>query len=260
VQYYNDPDIDRQKEIDFCFKHNLQNKWVKSVIHFQEPNTIIPDWLEKHPKFVCVESCPDRLTFKRAFEYAIEHLRDEFVCISNADIFVHHQSKWDHLHQFLTKNPTAVAALSRHEYDGKSVYKDPTLQKFYYANSQDVWIFIPNNMKPIDDIDFPIGILGCDNAFAYRLVKHGYRPYNFANEYVIIHYDVCRGKNGSNDVQFQNARKPRTDEPEKRGYYLLPEYNRMNLTDVLSEYKVTKEEQYKIICDIITSRLKICNQ
>jgi hypothetical protein len=262
VQYYNDSDADRQKEIDFCFKQNLQNKWVKSVVHFQEPQTVLPAWLEKHPKFVRVDSpSPDRLTFKRAFEYAAEHLQDELVCVTNADIFMHHQSKWDRLHQFLTKNPTAVAALSRHEYDGRSVFKDNTLQKMYYAHSQDAWLFLPSNMKtPMEDTDFPIGILGCDNAIAHRLVTHGYRPYNLANEYVVIHYDVCRGKNGSNDVQFQNARKPRTDAPEKRGYYLLPEYDRLNLVDVIAQFKLTKEEQYKYICDIMSNKLKINNQ
>lgn len=258
AQYYNDPDPDRQKEIEFCFKHNLQNKWVKQVVHFQEPHTIIPKWLDTHPKFIRVD-VERRLTFKMALEYAINYLQTEMVCISNADIFVHHQSIWSRLYTYLSTNPKALAALSRHEYNGTSVFKDPVLQKFHYAHSQDAWVFLPCNMKPIEDIDFDIGILGCDNAFAHRLVTNGYRPYNFSNEYVVIHYDVCRGKTGSNDVQFQNARQPRKDAPEKRGYYLLPEYNCLNIAEVISQYKVTKEEEYKFICDIITSRLKINN-
>jgi hypothetical protein len=261
VQYYNDTNLDRQQEIDFCFKQNLQNKWVKRVIHFNELHTIIPDWLYNHPKFTSIDH-QYRLTFKEALKYANTYLNGEIVCVSNADIFLYYKSKWDELYDFLNQNPSSVAALSRHEYDGFVVSKDPVLSKLHYANAQDSWVFT-SPLHNVEDIDFQLGTLGCDNAFANRLVKSGYTPYNFANEYVIVHYDVTRGKNGGNDVSYQHKYNQHTKQtyPEKNGYYLLPEFGSFSdMNSVVQKLNLSKYEQYKFICDMFSYKLKINNE
>lgn len=43
VQYYNDPDPERQAEIDDCFQRNLSCPWVKEVHNLVEPDTGIPE-------------------------------------------------------------------------------------------------------------------------------------------------------------------------------------------------------------------------
>ena len=257
VQYYNDTNNERQKEIDFCFKQNLQNKWVKQLIHFNENDTKLPLWLQNHPKFKCITD-QKRLTFNNVFEYANTNLVNEMVCVCNADIFIHYKSNWTELHSFLTNNPLSVAALSRHEYDGTSVYKDPSLKKLHYANAQDAWVFV-SPLKCLKDISFPLGTLGCDNAIAHRFVTSGYTPYNFGNNYKIIHYDVCRGKTGDNNVKFQNEHNPRSDAPETRGSYLLPEFESFDIKSLIDQLSLTKYEKYKFICEILSYKFKINN-
>ena len=258
-QYYNDKNLERQREIDTCFRHNLANKNVASIVHFQEECTELPLWLKNHTKFHST-TCNERLTYKHAIDYANEFLKGELVCVCNADIFMYDQNDWSTLYSFFEENPKSVAALSRHEYDGKHVTKDPLLSRMNYANAQDAWIFVPV-LTEIQDIDFPLGTLGCDNAFADRLKTAGYTPYNFANEYKIIHYDVCRGKRGDNATKFHLNTFQRKDAPEKRGQYLLPEYGAFNSLDNLAEkLKLDANEKYRFICDMFSYKFKIKNE
>jgi len=258
-QYYNDDATDRQKEIDYCFKYNLENHLVKRLIHFQEPETTIPEWLSKNEKFVSVP-CNERLTYKRAFQYASTYLKNEFVCVCNADIFMTMDSPWNEMYERLKKGGV-VFAQSRHDFDGTRLYKDPTLQKLAYAHSQDAWFFIPP--VTISDCDFAIGTLGCDNAIADRFNKSGLRPINSPNQYKIGHYDICRGKDGSNymDQKYHALNKGKTS-PEKNGYYLVPDIDAImshSIDQLLQSFNASVEYKYSIYCDIMTKHIKINN-
>ena len=258
-QYYNDKDSQRQNEIDTCFKQNLQNSAVESIVHFHENKTKVPVWLATHPKFRRVV-CDERLTYKKAIDYANEYLKGRMVCLCNADIFVYDKNDWGKLYSFMEEHPRTVAALSRHEYDGKQVTKDPLLSRLHYANAQDAWVFVPR-LTGLEDIDFPLGTLGCDNAFAHRLKTGGYTPYNFANEYKIIHYDVCRGKRGENATSFHLKNFQRKDAPEKRGSYLLPEFGAISSMDKLADQlRLTDHERYRFLCDMFSYKIKIKNE
>ena len=257
-QYYNDPDPYRQREIDTCFQQNFKNDAVGRVIHFHEPQTQLPDWMSEHPKFTVVPN-NGRLTYRTAVEYANAYLEGQLVCLSNADIFLYDRSPWHQLYQFLNEQPKAIAALSRHEFDGFEITKDPVLGFIHYANAQDAWLFIPQ-INGVTEIDLPLGTLGCDNAFAYRLVQGGYQPYNFANEYKIIHYDRCRGKRGFNATTYHKNNNKRTDAPEERGQYLLPEFGAYpSLDKVASFLKLSDHERYKYVCDMMTAKLEVKN-
>ena len=258
-QYYNDKDSNRQHEIDYCFKHNLNNPYVKRIIHFQEEETNIPEWLAKHAKFSLIHT-NGRLTYKRAFQYASKHLQKEFVCVCNADIFLTNNSRWDEMYNHLSTNNNVMYALSRHDFDGHNkLFKDPALQKIAYAHAQDAWFFIPP--IAITDCDFCIGTLGCDNAIAHRFKQAGYIPINSPNKYKIGHYDICRGKTGSNYMnnEFYSRNKGKKS-PEKNGYYLLPDIDAVKSVDNLLEiFKVSEEYKYTIICNLMSEFVKIKN-
>lgn len=259
VQYYNDPNPERQAEIDYCFRYNLENPCVHKLVHFNEPGTKVPDWMSNHPKYVSVSS-KDRLTYKQVFEYASKTLKDgSFVVVMNADIFLTKESPWNEMCAHLKTDRNVVYALSRHDFDGNRLYKDPALQKMAYANAQDAWFF----MTPIKiaDCDFRIGTMGCDNAIAERFKRSGYLPINSPNKFRIGHYDVCRGKNGSNYMQdkYKNMNKDIVS-PEKDGQYLLPDIDAVQSVDsLLHSLNASREYKYSLICDIMSKFIKINN-
>lgn len=262
VQYYNDPNPERQAEIDYCFRYNLENPFIKRVVHFNEPKTTVPDWLSKHPKFVSV-ACKDRLTYKQAFEYASKKLKDNsFVAVMNADIFLTKESPWNEMCAHMKTEQNVVYALSRHDFDGTRLYKDPALQRLAYANAQDAWFFMTPMKFPVADCAFRIGTMGCDNAIAERFKRSGYLPINSPNKFKIGHYDICRGKNGSNYMQ-DKYKKMNKDivSPEKDGQYLLPDIDAVQSVDsLLSSLNASQEYKYSLICDIMSKFIKINNK
>ena len=99
-------------------------------------------------------------------------------------------------------------------------------------------------------------MLGCDNAIAHRLHASGYHPVNASDEYIIHHYDMCRGKTGSNFTQFHKANP---EHPELRGSRLVPTYGAITSADQLMDRMgLTETHKYFVICDIL-SKLKIQN-
>lgn len=261
VQYYNDSNPARQAEIDYCFRYNLENPCVHKLVHFNEPLTNVPNWMSNHPKFVSVPS-KDRMTYKQAFEYASKNLKDgSLVTVMNADIFLTKESPWNDMHTHLKNDPNIVYALSRHDFDGTRLYKDPTLQRLAYANAQDAWFFMTPMKFPVAECAFRIGTMGCDNAIAERFKRSGYLPINSPNIYKIGHYDICRGKNGENYMQ-DNYKKMNTDvvSPEKDGQYLLPDIDAVQSVDsLLHSLNASREYKYSLICDIMSKFFKINN-
>lgn len=261
-QYYNDSNEDRQKEIDVCFLQNLNNPYVEKVVNFKEEHTIVPDEISYHEKYVQIEVVKGRLPFNVAFEYANDNLQNKLCCICNADIFLEFNSNWLEMNKIIQNNKQIIYALSRHEFDGHRIYKDPVLNRLGYANSQDAWFFTPT--IKLTDVDFSVGTLGCDNAIAHRLKLNGYLPINSPNEYKIFHYDVCRKKNGANALEFskkdESEKNVKNDHPELRGQYLCPDIDMISSIDeVATMLKLNKIQKYEIMCDMFSKYIKIKN-
>jgi hypothetical protein len=116
------------------------------------------------------------------------------------------------------------------------------------------------------DCDFEIGMLGCDNAIADRINRAGYKLMNKAIEYKLLHIDMIKGKNSGNFLDFHNKEKKQNNiinkHPEKEGQYLVPIYElveNISLDNLMRQMKVSNEERYKIVCDIISMKIKIKN-
>lgn len=254
AQYYNDSSADRQEEIDYCFRANLENPHITKLHNLVEREVTVPEWLRTHDKYV-EHRVDGWLTYKQTFEYANENCPpDSMVCLCNADIFLDHSSRWRDSKTLL--DLSIVFCLSRYEFDGvSSATRDDALMKIAYANAQDAWLF--KTPMIVKDADFKMGKLGSDNAIADRIKNSGYIPINSPNQFKIYHFDVCRGKTGSNFLQVQ---KPNPEKPEDRGYYLLPDIDAVRSVDHLIEaLGLGSVHKYRVICDIMSKYIEIKN-
>lgn len=253
MQYYNDSNKDRQQEIDFCVQANLENPHIIQVHNLVEENTVVPSWLSNHEKYI--ECKVDRwLTYKIAFDYANENLPQQVVALTNADIFFDHSSKWEEVKPLIDSG--IVLCISRHEFDGVgTAKKDELLQKLAFANCQDTWIW--RSPLKVDNCDFMMGRLGCDNAIADRIKKSGYVPVNSPNQFKTFHFDVCRGKTVKNQLLLQ---KPNPERPEEQGYYLVPDIDALPSCDhVMEVLGLGAIRKYQVICDVMTKFIGINN-
>jgi len=202
IQYYNDKDPNRQMEYDKCMEINLDNPCIKSIHDIIEESTVIPDIFLNHPKHVVhyidenkYGTIFGRLTYQYAHEYANKTFADnEIIAILNLDIYLYPQcDAWFTIQQeFFDINPAVkVLCLSRHEIDAQhNIYKNPWSFKGY---CQDAWV-LRTPILPIKDCSFSVGnCWGCDNAYCSRLYNAGYKPFNYAEKYIICHFDICRG-------------------------------------------------------------------
>lgn len=259
VQYYNDISTERQHEIDYCFQKNLSHKHIFQVINMCEPQTVVPQSIIEHEKFVNVP-CKERMTFKMAIDYANEHLRGKLCCICNSDTFLDHGSNWSTLPYVL--NSKIVLALSRHEFDVDGLFsKDPALDRLAHANTQDAWVFKPP--LHIQNHDFCLGAIGCDNAIADRIYKSNVLPVNDCNRFKIIHYDLCRNKTIENYAEFHkhNDQSKINVKPELQGYRFLPDMDRFKtVDDVCTFFSMSAYEKYDAICNIFNSKMVLKNK
>lgn len=279
VQYFNCGDVARQAEYDYCVQANLANPHVAKLHVLLEPETVTPDWLRTHAKYVEFRTLKGRVTYKQIFDYANSQLSEgNIAAYANLDIFLDHNTDWGSAAGLLEM--PIVLALSRHEFDGQSnSTKDERLQRLAYANAQDAWVFrTPIFVK---ECDFATGMLGCDNAIGHRLKISNYIPINSPDEFKIHHFDVCRGKRGDN---FLAHHTPNPEQPENRGYYLLPDYGALSRVTIKrrstdAQGNTTTEEDitvpsidqlmanmglgsvqfYRACCDVMTNYIKLAN-
>lgn len=227
IQYYNDSNLERQKEYDICMIKNLNNLYIKRVYNLKEKNTKVPEIIKNHPKYVEI-IVDNRITFKNVFNFCNKYLTNEMNATGNLDIYLDYNCNWN-------LDIDYVLALSRYEVTGE---KDKELEKIAFSNSQDLWIF--KSPIYVDNCDFEIGCLGCDNAIADRINNSGYFIKNSPNKYRIIHVDIARSKDDKITGYKKNKKKP-----EEEGYYLLPDednYHKVNFEPLV---------KYQIICDIL---------
>ena len=102
-----------------------------------------------------------------------------------------------------------------------------------------------------------MGKLGCDNAIADRLKKSDYIPVNSPNQFKLYHYDICRGKNMTNQLQIH---QPNPEQPEKNGYYLVPDIDAIQSIDQLcTSMGLGLIHKYRVVCDIMSRHIEIDN-
>ena len=243
------------------------------------------------------------LTFEMAINYANKQSVNkslntgDYWCILNLDIFLDNKSKWNTLRGQI--NNGFIYAQSRHEFIGfdnsnsnshnnninskklkENSKMDSNFSKMYHANTQDAWLFktpLDCNDKNID-YNFELGFLGCDNAIAERFMKSGYKVINQPLTYKIFHYDIAKGKTSSNFLEKHKKEtkeklykmiKPKNKYPERKGSYLVPNYDQMlnvnnvqdiNLIGLIQNLGgCSNWERYEFISRLFSNRIIINN-
>lgn len=203
IQYYNDTDLERQKEYDECVRKNLNCPYVKSIHNIFEPGSSIPEEFTNHPKHNLIDinlnecgKVPGRLTFQYAFDYANKTFPPgEVVAIINLDTFIDPTCDgWESIKsEFFDINPSLhkVLSLSRYEYYWSGEVKKNSW--CFKGNSADAWI-VQTPIRSIPDCNFAVGNCpSCDNGINFRFHLAGYRVFNWATKFRICHLDLCRG-------------------------------------------------------------------
>lgn len=320
-QSYKDANPARMDELCYCITRNLENPYVRWVHDFgYNTKDYLPDTILKHPKYISVllnqnhskqyselqaqlaslgvnlEEYMKMIssegywlrysdgfiyslykTFKNASKYG------NIWGIINCDIFLDSSSRWDLLHSWV--NGGYILAQSRHEYTPSNQQMDSNFAKMYHATTQDGWFYLAGeklyNRELIEKTRFEIGMLGCDNAIADRLVRYGrYKVINKPVKFKLMHYDSIRGKTSDNfleihsKIEAENGKnkgkgvnKPKNSHPERDGCYLVPNYDQMlgenvqidvgNMIQSLGG--ISNWEIYKLISEMFSSRIKIYN-
>jgi len=265
LQTYPEKNVDRLNELILCIVSNLQNKNVSNVINLCEGNNddYLPDIIREHHKYICHKGY-QRLTYKTAFEYSNEHLEGQIVGLINTDIMLDNNFNVNELKNLLNEN--VVIANARHEMDisnGNS-YMDENFKKIFHANTQDAWFY--KTPIRVENTDFELGLVGCDNAIAHRLQASGYIVFNMPERFKIIHVDNLRGKNSDNfkDFHKENEMKKKivNKHPENDGQLLVPNYDivkTMSVDKLLESLGYTEQEKVWLVTRAMSEKLKIKN-
>ena len=180
---------DRQDELLFCLNKNVQNRFIKRIIVFDQSICLLNDTKIKPIKVT------ERPSYQDFFELTNSYPNDVNI-IANTDIYFD-----DSLKNAEMLNDKTCYAITRSELrDNKVLPFDVANPGVKPSYSQDVWMFRgavklngsatviarSNLTGQFEEIKFTIGIPGCDNVLAARL-KGSYQVKNPANDIKCIH-------------------------------------------------------------------------
>jgi hypothetical protein len=175
INYYNDKNLDRQKEIITCLNNNMSNN-LYDEIHILHNDNELPS--VTHPK-ISQHIIKGRPTFGDFFDLVIPVAKDTDITIfMNSDCYLSEKNL-----KLIVDNlkEDTVYCMGRWDAD-----KNNKLQPFHKEHSQDAWCFRGVIRRP-DTSNFFLGILGCDNRLAWELRNVGYKLINPARDIKLIH-------------------------------------------------------------------------
>jgi hypothetical protein len=180
TSYYTDSDLDRQKELDFCLKKNIDNDLIDEILILNENDTLpLESKKIRQVKF-------SRPKFKDFFNIINSITKKEDINIlTNTDIFFN--TSLSQINKLDLTNK--VITLLRWEYNGGN----PTIP-IKRGDCQDSWIWL-GDVKPLDNSDFYLGKLGCDNRIAWEFKNVGYTLTNNCDLIHSIHVHETRKRN-----------------------------------------------------------------
>lgn len=167
---------ERNKEYSLCFEKNNDNKFIKSITVLSEDVRVEPIINYSKVKF---EKLKARPTFRNIIDYVNNNIDDnETVIITNADIY------FDNTLQHVNFDKEYAYCLTRwHKY----TEEDDFIYEVIPA-CHDTWIL--KTPIIVDDIDFHMGVLGCDSRLSYQFFESGYLPINPSYKVKCYHMHV----------------------------------------------------------------------
>ena len=182
-QYFIPIDNDRLMELNNCLEWNIKNSLIDEIHLLNETFFDIP--ILKHEKIKQINiGC--RLTYKLAFEYGNSLGLKTIKLLSNLDISF--DDSLNKLKNFDLEN--TLLALTRYNITSYKpliyeLYNSPGVMYNKIASgAQDTWIF--TYIRVHNNMNFPLGIAGCDHYILYLLQRVGIKLIN--NCYIIKTY------------------------------------------------------------------------
>lgn len=171
---------ERQTEYDYCINKNkvadfdkiylfVDNK--EDLLEAKKFNTEIV-YLENRPTFF------DFFYFVQSSEFS-----DSINIVANADIFFLNMQQIDRNLHRLQKGKSCFA-LTRYDY-----HLNRPSDLHDVPDSQDTWVFHGNKgIENIKNIDFTMGLAGCDNRLAHELKEAGFDVLNPSRTIQTFHF------------------------------------------------------------------------
>jgi len=191
-QYYIPVNADRRKEIDICFKQNIENKAIDKIIMYFEKESdmkLIPD-----NKKIIKRFYPDRMSYGFWLKETDKLPVGTVSLLVNADIYLNETIRHFAEHAEKMRREKRFIALTRYNPDGAGGLKLNNNPHW----TQDTWGVV-KDLNPMphalyQETAFELGQPGCDNKIAYVMHSYGYTVTNPCEVVESIHLQADEGR------------------------------------------------------------------
>lgn len=170
INYYQDKNPERQKELDECLQRNIDNPLIDRIYIFLDSSVSLMEFKKITGEKIWILQpflSDERPTFKLFFERINQSSPEGSInIISNSDIYFDETLE---LVKGIKENQ--CYALCRHDR-----LPDGSIKHWNHADSQDAWVF-KGKIKEIN-ADFGFAQPGNDNRLAYLIDEAGYQITN----------------------------------------------------------------------------------
>lgn len=221
INYYQDKNPVRQKELDDTLLENISNPHIDAIYLLVQNAKDVDSSTLSVPKIHTVEGFSNRPTYRQIF-YIMNELRtqeSEIMILANADIYIT-ETVAVYLKRHM-KTPLCFALspwdkLADGSYRQGKIDIGQTTETTKH-DSQDVWVF-KGSIRPIDNCNFTMGRPGCDNAIAKCIQDAGYIICNPSNDIRPVHNHISGVRNYITTPVGQGENLDRVNQP----YLMLP--------------------------------------
>lgn len=197
-QFFIHKDENRHKEILYCLKMNVENKYINKIHLLNERiYTCCELGLnEEEMKKITQININHRMAYNDIFDYIENYNVKGYIVFANSDIFFDDNLKALYTSSLSTEK--SLYGLLRFEYD-KGIKKLIQCKIFGpRGDSQDTWIYHSKynvEKKHRNIFSFNFGKLGCDNKIMYLFQILGYKLYNEPYKVKTYHYHTSQIRN-----------------------------------------------------------------
>jgi len=199
INYYQDKNLDRQRELEICVLSNIYNIALDSVVimvankDLEALNLMLNKITCGLENDVVIVNFENRPTYNDYFKLT-ENYPNDINIISNKDVIMDAISLMN-LKEWNWKN--YCLSLSRWDFIDSKLNQSEAVH-YNQVDSQDTWI-MKGAFKQLKDVNFGLGVAGCDNKIALLLSEH-YEVINPSLDIKTYHYHLTNVRNYVNVV------------------------------------------------------------
>jgi len=261
---------ERLDEYVYCINKNIDNTLIQKIYLvcyselYENNKNYFDDLLNNKIKpnnkiSLILDKDNKRFTFNNFLDFVKKLVHDEsIVCTSNLDIFLPETENWKNLEKdfFSVTSNDCCLALSRTEYVNDS-YSFRDERAWQVGEFADCWVFkTPIKLKKTDfPCEIPVGSAPtCDNYMFWILSDTHKKVFNWAQKYIIYHYDLIRKpdvlekKSGRMIMNDDVVTLPKKEfEKEAKGKWAISPYQNWDefLENIKIERKIEKKKMEK---------------